>query len=196
MEITPARRTVHFMRTALRRTNKSRRRGDVVPEIAMGMFLTALLGLTAMATMGGLRTGSGDRTAQGDVDAAIDAVYSIMTLDGAVSAEPERLAAESGDITWVARDTAPAAAGEVSVAVVSMDDTVGLAAITKSGACWMALVRFSPPIGEAMKVFAVVPEGASNPCSGAAALELRAYATGLSPGGAGSSWRNPVQLGA
>jgi hypothetical protein len=168
----------------------------VLPEIAMGMFLTALLGLTAMATMGGLRTGSGDRTTQGDVDTAIDAAYSIMALDGGVSADPSRLQSEAGDITWLSRDVTPVSPGDVSIAAASQDDTVGLAAITRTGACWMALVRFSPPLGQAMKVFAVVPEGATNPCSGTAALELRAYSSQVTPGAAGSSWRNPVQLGA
>jgi hypothetical protein len=178
------------------RTSGSANRAFTLLEAALVLFLIGVLSVASTAVFGGQKAESQDRRIQADLDAAIDASFGVMITDGMVSAESTRLEAEAPALTWLSSNTPSDAAGEVSIAVASKDDTVGLASGVANGVCWFVLLRFSAVANTAPRVFAVAPPGSLQSCTGAQALTLLSYvqqAYGTSS--AGSSWRTPVQLG-
>lgn len=171
----------------------NRRRAFTLLEAALVLFLISTLSITAVAALGGQRVQSNDRMAQSDLDAALDAMFGVVVADGLVSDELARLEAEAPMLEWVSGKVTES--GKVSVDAISQQDTAGIAAMSKDGACWYALVRFSAPSQNAPRVFAVTPAGTTRDCSGTEALKLVAYSlTAYEKGAAGSSWQNPVQL--
>ena len=170
-----------------------RRRAFTLLEAALVLFLIGALSITAVAALGGQRVQSNDRMAQSDLDAAMDAMFSVMLADGMVSDDTTRLEAEAPMLDW--EDEKVTISGRVSVDAVSQQDTAGLAALTKDGACWYVLVRFSAPSKNAPRVFAINPAGTTRDCSGTEALKLTSFSlSAYEPGAPGSSWQNPVQL--
>lgn len=178
------------------RISSSTHRAFTLIEAALVLFLIGVLSVASTAALGGQKAESQDRRIQADLDAAIDASFGVMITDGMVSADSTRLEAEAPALTWLSSTTASDASGEISIAVASKDDTVGLASGVSNGVCWFVLLRFSAVANTAPRVFAVAPAGSLQACTGAQALTLLSYvqqAYGTSS--AGSSWRKPIQLG-